>query len=271
MGGCWGSTYVSRIPARAGPMHMVMSMARTSLDHPFSARRADFERAYDIADAINARAAYLVLLAKRPVTRGQHLFGIAISGALETTLAERFARDFLDEKVYETAIAEVSNVLSALSSGVVSVGPYHAPNAHRAALQIAQHVIYEALDVYNAPSCIRDLSLSELGEDLRAGWKKVRRRIAKISWDSDHLSALLEIELCKALDRTKRRVVLTSDEHWSVPKMPSEWARLFNMSWDTLKPLFESQTIRNKQLSPKLYRVHRTELPDTAPQNGGTP
>jgi hypothetical protein len=144
-------------------------------------------------------------------------------------------------------------------------------NAHRAALQIARHVIYEALDVYDAPGCIRDLTLSELGEDLRAGWKKARRRIAKITWDSDHLSALLEIELCKALDRTNGRVARASDDRWSVPKMPSEWARLFNMSWDTLKPLFESQTIRNKQLSPKMYRVHRTELPDTAPQNGRMP
>jgi hypothetical protein len=48
---------------------------------------------------------------------------------------------------------------------------------------------------------------------------------------------------------------------WSRPRPPQEWTKLYDMSWDTLKKLFEEQKIRNEKLSPKLYRVFMADLP----------
>ena len=48
---------------------------------------------------------------------------------------------------------------------------------------------------------------------------------------------------------------------WSKPRSPKEWQSIFGLSWDTLKPRFDEQVIRNKKLSSKSYKVLLEDLP----------
>ncbi|MCC6126898.1 MAG: hypothetical protein IT426_18190 [Pirellulales bacterium] len=48
---------------------------------------------------------------------------------------------------------------------------------------------------------------------------------------------------------------------WSKPDGPKQWAKMFNLSWDTLKGRIESGQIRAKMLSTKSYRIHVDDLP----------
>jgi len=52
-----------------------------------------------------------------------------------------------------------------------------------------------------------------------------------------------------------------SDGPWSKPDSPKRWAKLFNLSWDTLKRRFDDGTIRHKKLSSKSYQIHVDDLP----------
>jgi hypothetical protein len=69
-----------------------------------------------------------------------------------------------------------------------------------------------------------------------------------------------EIDL---VERASKAVRSTDDGPWSDPDTPASWAKRFDIGWDTLKKRFESQTIRNKKLSSKSYRVHLDDVPGT--------
>lgn len=68
---------------------------------------------------------------------------------------------------------------------------------------------------------------------------------------------VLEARLRAAGAKTPRydHAVLTE------PRAPRQWAKLFNMTWDTLKLRFEDGSIRNVRLSSKSYRVHVDDMP----------
>lgn len=51
---------------------------------------------------------------------------------------------------------------------------------------------------------------------------------------------------------------------WSRPRPPVEWVKVFGMSWDALKKLFDEQKIRNDKLTTKLYKVHVEDVPASA-------
>ncbi len=53
-------------------------------------------------------------------------------------------------------------------------------------------------------------------------------------------------------------------DSWSEPASPAEWAKRFNMSWDTLKARIQEGKIRAQKLSSKSYRIRRDHLPDNA-------
>jgi hypothetical protein len=53
----------------------------------------------------------------------------------------------------------------------------------------------------------------------------------------------------------------TSDGPWSEADSPSQWAKRFNMSRDTLMRRFDDGSIRCRKLSTKNYRIHVSDLP----------
>jgi hypothetical protein len=48
---------------------------------------------------------------------------------------------------------------------------------------------------------------------------------------------------------------------WSDPKSPAQWARVFGVSWDTIKRRIKDGKITAKKLSMKLYQVAVKDLP----------
>jgi hypothetical protein len=51
----------------------------------------------------------------------------------------------------------------------------------------------------------------------------------------------------------------------TAPKSPKELAKIFNCSWDKLKPLLEGGKIRNRKLSSKSYQVMLDDMPADQP------
>jgi hypothetical protein len=51
-------------------------------------------------------------------------------------------------------------------------------------------------------------------------------------------------------------------EEWSAPRSPSEWAKIFDVHYNTIIQWLKSQTIRNRKVSPRRYCVAKFELPD---------
>jgi hypothetical protein len=47
----------------------------------------------------------------------------------------------------------------------------------------------------------------------------------------------------------------------TAPKSPKELAKIFNCSWDKLKPLLEGGKIRNRKLSSKSYQISLDDMP----------
>jgi hypothetical protein len=52
-----------------------------------------------------------------------------------------------------------------------------------------------------------------------------------------------------------------SDGPWSKPDGPSQWAKAFGYSVDTLMRRFKAGTIRHKKETSKSYRIHVNDLP----------
>ncbi|HEY4759559.1 MAG TPA: hypothetical protein VIH42_03165 [Thermoguttaceae bacterium] len=50
-------------------------------------------------------------------------------------------------------------------------------------------------------------------------------------------------------------------DRWSKPNGPSQWAKFYGISVDTMIRRFQDGKIRNKKLSTKSYRVHVDDLP----------
>ena len=51
------------------------------------------------------------------------------------------------------------------------------------------------------------------------------------------------------------------DNRWSKPNGPTQWAKKFGFSVDTLQRRFEDGSIRHKRLSSKSYSIHMDDLP----------
>lgn len=56
--------------------------------------------------------------------------------------------------------------------------------------------------------------------------------------------------------------VANGADNWSEPASPAEWAKRFNMSWDTLKARIKEGKIKAQKLTSKSYRIRRDHLPD---------
>lgn len=62
-------------------------------------------------------------------------------------------------------------------------------------------------------------------------------------------------------EREMGQVQTTADGPWSEPDSPKQWAKRFNMSWDTLKRRIDEGKIRVKKLTSKSYQIHVDDLP----------
>jgi hypothetical protein len=64
-----------------------------------------------------------------------------------------------------------------------------------------------------------------------------------------------EIEVASASPKTG------TDGPWSTPDSPSQWAKVFNVSRDTLMRRFRDGKIRHRRLTSKSYQIHVDDLP----------
>jgi hypothetical protein len=98
-----------------------------------------------------------------------------------------------------------------------------------------------------------DISVNEITDkDAIRGWPLYRDDLAALfsePIDGQFLRAGIETE------------TNSSDGPWSEPTTPSQWAKVFGLSWDALRRRFNDGSIRNKKLSTKSYRVHVDDLP----------
>ena len=97
-------------------------------------------------------------------------------------------------------------------------------------------------------------------------------QVHTLTWfDTDRAIEEIRRETRAAIDlRTAGASWYSSEklsDKWSEPRSPSEWAKQFNMSWDTLKSRIDDKSIRAKKLTSKSYRVHLDDLPATGSEN----
>lgn len=53
----------------------------------------------------------------------------------------------------------------------------------------------------------------------------------------------------------------TSELTFSQPRGPKDWAKVFRVSYDTMKKMLKEQTVRNQHVSPRRYRICIDDLP----------
>jgi hypothetical protein len=87
----------------------------------------------------------------------------------------------------------------------------------------------------------------------------VRRHIA--DWINGHIADWAKRELANLPDPDPGNHSNDGDVKWSKADSPARWAKVFGVSWSTLKRRFEKQTIRNKKLTTKSYQVAIADIP----------
>jgi hypothetical protein len=64
-----------------------------------------------------------------------------------------------------------------------------------------------------------------------------------------------------APERPHDRHKAPAEPEWSEPDSPSQWARLFGVHYNTMIAWLKRQIVRNKQVTPRRYRIAVDELP----------
>lgn len=96
---------------------------------------------------------------------------------------------------------------------------------------------------------------------IRSGETTFMRLMAKADIDIKDGTGVVARWLAPVLPRASQRAIATRDDRWSRPNSPSQWAKVFGFSVDTLKRRAEDGTIRAKKLSPKSWCIHVDDLP----------
>jgi hypothetical protein len=82
--------------------------------------------------------------------------------------------------------------------------------------------------------------------------------------EAQHSSEGIAAALPEAVEHsgnTSAVPVRSGNAQWSEPDAPSQWAKRFGCSWDTLKRRFADGSIRHLKLSTKSYRIHLDDVP----------
>ena len=81
-------------------------------------------------------------------------------------------------------------------------------------------------------------------------------------------SVMIQLESAKAaaLFATEKAIVnndgsVEETPKWSKPDSPTNWADVFNISYNKMRELLKSQKIRNKKLGERLYMIALDDLP----------
>ena len=59
----------------------------------------------------------------------------------------------------------------------------------------------------------------------------------------------------------KASVVATSNIEWAGPKSPSEWEKLFRVTWKTIKGKIHKGDIRGQQIDSKSWKIAKEDIP----------
>ncbi|MCH9652594.1 MAG: hypothetical protein K0U86_08665 [Planctomycetes bacterium] len=96
-------------------------------------------------------------------------------------------------------------------------------------------------------------------------WHLVQAKLFRNAGGEGNIGDLTAPAVIALLDRESECELKRSSDSladYSAPKSPSEWKKLYQCSWDTLKKRFDEGSIRNKKLSLKSYRIHKDDLPE---------
>ena len=130
-------------------------------------------------------------------------------------------------------------------------------------------------DSIRAPQSDEDLQIEKLREnlamfvdpdDLDAAIKQERRN-APIDWERVvHWELLPEIREGLDMLPEPSAVAPRSQEcsQWSRPHGPKNWAKVFGVSYDTMKAMLDGGKVRNRKVSPRRYRICMEDLPPNA-------